>query len=199
MWGRSGCVRKDAAWRRESNDEQASHRTSCRDTLWPSVLPSEGRSWLHQIELGWGWGVKSVTVTHTVTGPPQSVKHSHSPLRSQPPCPCTRILLPTRPPLTRYDTGDSGYVGADGYVHVMARTDDVLNVAGHRLASGALEEVRRLRAPKHCAPAIFTAQSRHARAAQTQCLATLAGRRCFGASPSRPASPAHPRPTHPGL
>ena len=41
----------------------------------------------------------------------------------------------------RYDTGDAGYVGADGYVHVMARTDDVINVAGHRLSTGALEEV----------------------------------------------------------
>jgi acyl-coenzyme A synthetase/AMP-(fatty) acid ligase len=63
-------------------------------------------------------------------------------------CPHTRPLPHPSSPI-RYDTGDSGYVGADGYVHVMARTDDVLNVAGHRLASGALEEVRRLRAPKH--------------------------------------------------
>jgi propionyl-CoA synthetase len=40
-----------------------------------------------------------------------------------------------------YDTGDAGYVDEDGYVFVMARTDDVINVAGHRISSGALEEV----------------------------------------------------------
>jgi propionyl-CoA synthetase len=40
-----------------------------------------------------------------------------------------------------YETGDSGYLDADGYVHVMARTDDIINVAGHRLSTGAIEEV----------------------------------------------------------
>lgn len=40
-----------------------------------------------------------------------------------------------------YDTGDSGYIDEDGYVYVMSRTDDVINVAGHRLSSGAMEEV----------------------------------------------------------
>jgi len=40
-----------------------------------------------------------------------------------------------------YLSGDGGYVDADGYVFVMGRTDDVINVAGHRLSSGALEEV----------------------------------------------------------
>lgn len=40
-----------------------------------------------------------------------------------------------------YDTGDSGYIDDDGYVYVMSRTDDVINVAGHRLSSGAMEEV----------------------------------------------------------
>jgi propionyl-CoA synthetase len=39
-----------------------------------------------------------------------------------------------------YETGDAGYVDADGYVFVMARTDDVINVAGHRLSTGAIEE-----------------------------------------------------------
>ncbi len=39
-----------------------------------------------------------------------------------------------------YLTGDGGYVDADGYVFVMGRTDDVLNVAGHRLSTGSLEE-----------------------------------------------------------
>ncbi|MEO0574829.1 MAG: AMP-binding protein [Pseudomonadota bacterium] len=40
-----------------------------------------------------------------------------------------------------YETGDAGYIDADGYIFVMARTDDVINVAGHRLSTGALEEV----------------------------------------------------------
>ncbi len=40
-----------------------------------------------------------------------------------------------------YETGDAGYIDANGYVFVMARTDDVINVAGHRLSTGALEEV----------------------------------------------------------
>ncbi len=40
-----------------------------------------------------------------------------------------------------YETGDAGYIDDDGYVYVMARTDDVINVAGHRLATGAIEEV----------------------------------------------------------
>ncbi len=40
-----------------------------------------------------------------------------------------------------YETGDAGYIDEDGYVFVMARTDDVINVAGHRLSTGALEEV----------------------------------------------------------
>ena len=40
-----------------------------------------------------------------------------------------------------YKTADAGYVDADGYVYVMARTDDIINVAGHRLSTGAMEEV----------------------------------------------------------
>jgi propionyl-CoA synthetase len=40
-----------------------------------------------------------------------------------------------------YETGDAGYIDANGYVFVMARTDDVINVAGHRLSTGAMEEV----------------------------------------------------------
>lgn len=39
-----------------------------------------------------------------------------------------------------YETGDAGYINEDGYVFVMARTDDVINVAGHRLSTGAIEE-----------------------------------------------------------
>jgi propionyl-CoA synthetase len=40
-----------------------------------------------------------------------------------------------------YKTGDAGYVDADGYVYVMTRVDDVINVAGHRLSTGQMEEV----------------------------------------------------------
>ncbi len=40
-----------------------------------------------------------------------------------------------------YATGDSGHVDEDGYLFVMGRTDDVINVAGHRLSTGSLEEV----------------------------------------------------------
>jgi len=40
-----------------------------------------------------------------------------------------------------YETGDAGYIDDNGYVFVMARTDDVINVAGHRLSTGAMEEV----------------------------------------------------------
>ncbi len=40
-----------------------------------------------------------------------------------------------------YLTGDGGHVDADGYVFVMGRTDDVINVAGHRLSTGGMEEV----------------------------------------------------------
>ncbi len=40
-----------------------------------------------------------------------------------------------------YETGDAGYIDQDGYVFVMSRTDDVINVAGHRLSTGAIEEV----------------------------------------------------------
>jgi propionyl-CoA synthetase len=40
-----------------------------------------------------------------------------------------------------YKTADAGYRDADGYVFVMGRTDDVINVAGHRLSTGAMEEV----------------------------------------------------------
>ncbi|MEU3339430.1 propionyl-CoA synthetase [Streptomyces sp. NPDC002144] len=40
-----------------------------------------------------------------------------------------------------YLTGDSGHIDEDGYVYVMGRTDDVINVAGHRLSTGSMEEV----------------------------------------------------------
>ena len=40
-----------------------------------------------------------------------------------------------------YETGDAGYIDEQSYVYVMARTDDVINVAGHRLSTGGMEEV----------------------------------------------------------
>jgi propionyl-CoA synthetase len=40
-----------------------------------------------------------------------------------------------------YETADAGYVDDDGYVYIMARTDDIINVAGHRLSTGGMEEV----------------------------------------------------------
>ncbi len=40
-----------------------------------------------------------------------------------------------------YLTGDGGYVDSDGYLFVMGRTDDVINVAGHRLSTGSIEAV----------------------------------------------------------
>lgn len=40
-----------------------------------------------------------------------------------------------------YSTSDAGFIDSDGYVHIMSRTDDVINVAGHRLSTGQMEEV----------------------------------------------------------
>ena len=40
-----------------------------------------------------------------------------------------------------YKTADAGYIDKDGYVFVMGRTDDIINVAGHRLSTGGMEEV----------------------------------------------------------
>ena len=40
-----------------------------------------------------------------------------------------------------YKTADAGYIDTEGYVYVMSRTDDIINVAGHRLSTGAMEEV----------------------------------------------------------
>ncbi len=39
-----------------------------------------------------------------------------------------------------YETGDAGLIDDEGYLYIMARTDDVINVAGHRLSTGAMEE-----------------------------------------------------------
>ena len=40
-----------------------------------------------------------------------------------------------------YQTYDAGHIDEDGYVWIMSRTDDIINVAGHRLSTGAMEEV----------------------------------------------------------
>jgi len=40
-----------------------------------------------------------------------------------------------------YKTADAGFIDEDGYVYVMSRTDDIINVAGHRLSTGGMEEI----------------------------------------------------------
>jgi propionyl-CoA synthetase len=40
-----------------------------------------------------------------------------------------------------YNTGDAGFFDEDGYIYIMSRTDDIINVAGHRLSTGGMEEV----------------------------------------------------------
>jgi propionyl-CoA synthetase len=40
-----------------------------------------------------------------------------------------------------YMTGDAGMIDADGYVHIMSRIDDIINVAGHRLSTGSIEQI----------------------------------------------------------
>ena len=40
-----------------------------------------------------------------------------------------------------YETGDAGIIDQDGYLHVLSRTDDIINVAGHRLSTGGMEQV----------------------------------------------------------
>ncbi len=40
-----------------------------------------------------------------------------------------------------YQTGDAGFVDEDGYLYIMSRTDDLINVAGHRLSTGGMEEI----------------------------------------------------------
>ena len=44
-----------------------------------------------------------------------------------------------------YDSSDDGVMDDDGFVSIMARTDDVINVAGHRISTKALEEVKMFR------------------------------------------------------
>lgn len=52
---------------------------------------------------------------------------------------CTRTYYSAYPGF--YLTGDAGYIDADGYLWIMGRTDDIINTAGHRLSTGAMEEV----------------------------------------------------------
>jgi propionyl-CoA synthetase len=52
---------------------------------------------------------------------------------------CNQSYFTTR--AGHYQTGDAGYIDHDGYVFVMARTDDIINVAGHRLSTGEMEGV----------------------------------------------------------
>lgn len=40
-----------------------------------------------------------------------------------------------------YETGDAGFIDAEGFVHIMGRTDDIINVAGHRLSTGQMEQI----------------------------------------------------------
>jgi propionyl-CoA synthetase len=40
-----------------------------------------------------------------------------------------------------YETSDGGFIDEDGYIYIMGRVDDVINIAGHRLSTGAMEEV----------------------------------------------------------
>ncbi|MCW3837663.1 AMP-binding protein [Sphingomonas canadensis] len=40
-----------------------------------------------------------------------------------------------------YETGDAGHFDAEGFLHIMGRTDDIINVAGHRLSTGQMEEI----------------------------------------------------------
>ncbi|KAJ1836672.1 hypothetical protein LPJ73_007624 [Coemansia sp. RSA 2703] len=73
-----------------------------------------------------------------------------------------------------YDTGDTGMVDAQGYVHVLSRADDVLNVAAHRLSASAIEEVAvehpgvaeacvvsRPHAIKGCVPVVLAVRKHH--------------------------------------
>lgn len=137
----------------------------CRETL---QVPAVDNWW--QTETGWpiastplGLGGQSVADSAGVAMPGQRVKVVDS---AGAPCPLGEtgslvLQLPLAPGalstlwqdderfrseyLTRfprhYDTCDQGYMSADGHVFVVGRSDDVINVAGHRLSSGQLEDV----------------------------------------------------------
>ena len=52
-----------------------------------------------------------------------------------------RVVKMLVTPFDRTEAFKNGIIDADGYVYVMSRTDDIINVAGHRLSTGAMEEV----------------------------------------------------------
>ena len=56
-----------------------------------------------------------------------------------------------------YDSSDDGVMDEDGFVSIMARTDDVINVAGHRISTKALEEVKLK--PRMIKPSLFFTQN----------------------------------------
>ncbi len=94
-----------------------------------------------------GWDVQVSTPQGSPVPPARTARSSSS-------CRCRPASLPTlwndderfvASYLSAFDgyylTGDGGHIDEDGYVFVMGRTDDVINVAGHRLSTGGMEEV----------------------------------------------------------
>ena len=94
-----------------------------------------------------GWDLRVLDSEGEAVAPARSAPSAAS-------CPCRRAPFPTLWNAEErfkqaylatfpgyYETGDAGYIDEDGYVFVMARTDDIINVAGHRLSTGAMEEV----------------------------------------------------------
>ena len=74
-----------------------------------------------------------------------------------------------------YHTGDGGYLDADGFVYIMGRTDDVINVSGHRLSERPIVVV--------CQQLLLVMPAQEAREAQPR---VAAGRRQLGRARSRP-------------
>ena len=68
-----------------------------------------------------------------------------------------------------YMTADAGYMDEDGYVYIMARTDDVINVAGHRLSTGAMEEVLSRHRMSRSAPSRWPTTSRASYRSASSC------------------------------
>ena len=83
---------------------------------------------------------KCLAVTRSATSPSSFRCRPERPRRSG--TPMTAFTTPIWTPYPGYyQTADAGYKDEDGYIFVMARTDDIINVAGHRLSTGAMEEV----------------------------------------------------------
>ena len=93
-------------------------------------------------------GTCASSTAHGRPGRPARTARSSSSCRCRParcrPCGTTTTAT-CASYLTAFDgyylTGDGGHIDEDGYVYVMGRTDDVINVAGHRLSTGGMEEV----------------------------------------------------------